>query len=87
MRSFTEDARICDARQLVASVARGATPEWVVCLGRCVSRAAGCLVPTVTVTTEPDGVRSLRAVAVSVCEQDGDENVGQPVLVGVWAAA
>jgi hypothetical protein len=25
--------------------------------------------------------------AVSVCEQDGDEHVGQPVLIGVWAAA
>jgi hypothetical protein len=32
-------------------------------------------------------VRSLRAFAVSVCEQNGDEHVGQPVLVGVWVAA
>ena len=45
---------------LVASVAKGATPEWVVCVGRRVSRAAGCLAPAVTVTTEP-GWRALAA--------------------------
>jgi hypothetical protein len=27
------------------------------------------------------------AVAASMCEQHGDEHVGQPVLVVVWVAA
>jgi len=43
---------------LVASVATGATPE-LVCVARCVSRAAGCSVPAAVVITEPgSGTRS-----------------------------
>jgi hypothetical protein len=89
MRGEPWDARVAafDMRgNLVASVARGATPERVVCVARCVSGAAGCLVSAVTVITEP-GRRALWAVAVSVSEQDGDEHVGQPALVGAWVAA
>ena len=40
-----------------------------------------------TVITEPGGARSPWAVAASACEQHGDEYVGQPALVVVWAAA
>ena len=45
----------------------------------------GMSVSALTVITEP-GWRALGAVAVSVCEQDGGEHVGQPALVGLWVA-
>jgi hypothetical protein len=55
----------------VASVNRRMRDNLVASVARCIA----------------GGVRSLLTVAASVCEQDGDEHVGQPVLVGVWAAA
>jgi hypothetical protein len=48
------------AEDSFASTGSGATPEQVVCVARCVSRAAGCLVSAVTVITEP-GWRALAA--------------------------
>jgi hypothetical protein len=67
----------------VASVARGAAPEQVVCAARCVSLAAGFLVQAAAVITRSGG----GPAGGSVCEQDGDEHVRQPVLVGGWVAA
>jgi len=61
---WNRDNACCAALPAVTwspSVARGATPERVVCVARCVSPAASCLVPTVTVITEP-GWRALAAV-------------------------